>query len=199
MRCAQNTLGAAAFAAFCLWSNSPGALAIAQTNVAVIMDDADRQATPRDNRLSKRLMQALKLEIHARGHSVRDETELSSSLGFETRKPLPPDAELAIAARTLKLDKIVVVVLYSSVKMHPMTGLMIPNVRLAARVLKVSTSRSLGSIEIADIDLSPLPRTCTAPDCILEAIGGEAPAIAGRFGGAMAPSLMPAPGSSPPR
>ena len=166
------------------------ALAQAKPNVVVMGEDADEDSVPRGNRIFQRVIAELAETMNLRGYNVYDETAVA--MGFtQPNRVRRRDAELIEVARAVQnppLDVVAVFQIYASASKSGYSDIVRPEVRIPGRLLNVRTGQSLGSFEVAGVQLPPLPQGCDR-DCLLERVGAEAKGIAGDVAAALTAKL----------
>lgn len=188
---AQTSFAAALFAlaAGLTFSVAP-AQAQGRPNLVVMGEDADEDAVPRGNRIFQRVIAELSETMTLRGYNVYDETAVA--MGFtQANRVRRRDAELIEVARAVQnppLDVVAVFQIYASASKSAYSDIFRPDVRIPGRLLNVRTGQSLGSFEVAGLQLPPLPQGCDR-ECLLERVGAEAKAIAGDVAAALAAKL----------
>jgi hypothetical protein len=159
-------------------------------NLVVMGEDADEDAVPRGNRIFQRVIAELSETMNLRGYNVYDETAVA--MGFtQANRVRRRDAELIEVARAVQnppLDVVAVFQIYASASKSAYSDIVRPEVRIPGRLLNVRTGQSLGSFEVAGLQLPPLPQGCDR-ECLLERVGAEAKAIAGDVAAALAAKL----------
>ena len=159
-------------------------------NLVVMGEDADEDSVPRGNRIFQRVIAELSETMNLRGYNVYDETAVA--MGFtQANRVRRRDAELIEVARAVQnppLDVVAVFQIYASASKSAYSDIVRPEVRIPGRLLNVRTGQSLGSFEVAGLQLPPLPQGCDR-ECLLERVGGEAKAIAGDVAAALAAKL----------
>lgn len=188
---AQTSFAAALFAlAAGLTLSVAPAQAQGRPNLVVMGEDADEDAVPRGNRIFQRVIVELSETMNLRGYNVYDETAVA--MGFtQANRVRRRDAELIEVARAVQnppLDVVAVFQIYASASKSAYSDIVRPEVRIPGRLLNVRTGQSLGSFEVAGLQLPPLPQGCDR-ECLLERVGAEAKAIAGDVAAALAAKL----------
>ncbi len=181
----------AALAAFSLGLLVAGpALAQPKPTVVVMGEDADEDSVPRGNRIFQRVIAELSETMNLRGYNVYDETAVA--MGFtQANRVRRRDAELIEVARAVSsppLDVVAVFQIYASASKSTYSDIVRPEVRIPGRLLNVRTGQSLGSFEVAGVQLPPLPQGCDR-ECLLERVGAEAKVIAGDVAAALTAKL----------
>ncbi|WP_342152866.1 hypothetical protein [Methylorubrum sp. SB2] len=189
---AQKTSVAAALFALAagLTLLSAPAQAQGRPNLVVMGEDADEDAVPRGNRIFQRVIAELSETMNLRGYNVYDETAVAMSF-TQANRVRRRDAELIEVARAVQnppLDVVAVFQIYASASKSAYSDIVRPEVRIPGRLLNVRTGQSLGSFEVAGLQLPPLPQGCDR-ECLLERVGAEAKAIAGDVAAALAMKL----------
>ncbi|WP_460005942.1 hypothetical protein [Methylorubrum rhodinum] len=145
---------------------------------------------PRGNRIFQRVIAELSETMNMRGYNVYDETAVA--MGFtQANRVRRRDAELIEVARAVQnppLEVVAVFKIYASASKSAYSDIVRPEVRIPGRLLTVRTGQSLGSFEVAGLQLPPLPQGCDR-ECLLERVGAEAKAIAGDVAAALAAKL----------
>ncbi|WP_331317679.1 hypothetical protein [Methylobacterium mesophilicum] len=185
-----------AFRAACLtvlaFGSAYAAPARAQSkpNVVVMGEDADEDAVPRGNRIFQRVIHELSETMNLRGYNVYDETAVA--MGFtQANRVRRRDAELIEVARAVQtppLDVVAVFQIYASASKSPYSDIVRPEIRIPGRLLNVRTGQSLGSFEVAGLQLPPLPQGCDR-ECLLERVGAEAKTVGADLAAALTAKL----------
>ncbi|KMO28944.1 hypothetical protein [Methylobacterium aquaticum] len=166
------------------------ALAQPKPTVVVMGEDADEDSVPRGNRIFQRVIAELSETMNLRGYNVYDETAVA--MGFtQANRVRRRDAELIEVARAVSnppLDVVAVFQIYASASKSAYSDIVRPEVRIPGRLLNVRTGQSLGSFEVAGVQLPPLPQGCDR-ECLLERVGAEAKVIAGDVAAALTAKL----------
>ncbi|GJD64016.1 hypothetical protein [Methylobacterium frigidaeris] len=166
------------------------ALAQPKPTVVVMGEDADEDSVPRGNRIFQRVIAELSETMNLRGYNVYDETAVA--MGFtQPNRVRRRDAELIEVARSVSsppLDVVAVFQIYASASKSAYSDIVRPEVRIPGRLLNVRTGQSLGSFEVAGVQLPPLPQGCDR-ECLLERVGTEAKVIAGDVAAALTAKL----------
>jgi hypothetical protein len=159
-------------------------------NVVVMGEDADTDSVPRGNRIFQRVIAELAETMNLRGYNVYDETAVA--MGFtQPNRVRRRDAELIEVARAVQnppLDVVVTFQIYASATKSGYSDIVRPEIRIPGRLLNVRTGQSLGSFEVAGLQLPPLPQGCDR-ECLLERVGAEARTIAGDVAAALTAKL----------
>ncbi|MGU3538037.1 hypothetical protein [Methylobacterium sp. A54F] len=188
----MRTLSAAVSAGLALVLALSAAPALAQPkpNIVVMGEDADEDAVPRGNRIFQRVIGELSETMNLRGYNVYDETAVA--MGFtQPNRVRRRDAELIEVARAVSnppLDVVAIFQIYASASKSAYADIVRPQVRIPGRLLNVRTGQSLGSFEVASLQLPPLPQGCDR-ECLLERVGAEARTIAGDVAAALTAKL----------
>ncbi|BAQ50200.1 MULTISPECIES: hypothetical protein [Methylobacterium] len=166
------------------------ALAQPKPTVVVMGEDADEDSVPRGNRIFQRVIAELSETMNLRGYNVYDETAVA--MGFtQPNRVRRRDAELIEVARAVSsppLDVVAVFQIYASATKSAYSDIVRPEVRIPGRLLNVRTGQSLGSFEVAGVQLPPLPQGCDR-ECLLERVGAEAKVITGDVAAALTAKL----------
>ncbi|MGX7708940.1 hypothetical protein [Methylobacterium sp. Gmos1] len=166
------------------------ALAQPKPTVVVMGEDADEDSVPRGNRIFQRVIAELSETMNLRGYNVYDETAVA--MGFtQANRVRRRDAELIEVARAVSsppLDVVAVFQIYASASKSTYSDIVRPEVRIPGRLLNVRTGQSLGSFEVAGVQLPPLPQGCDR-ECLLERVGAEAKVVAGDVAAALTAKL----------
>ncbi|MDP4022882.1 hypothetical protein Q8W71_09635 [Methylobacterium sp. NEAU 140] len=159
-------------------------------NIVVMGEDADEDSVPRGNRVFQRVIAELSETMSLRGYNVYDETAVA--MGFtQANRVRRRDAELIEVARAVSnppLDVVAVFQIYASASKSAYSDIVRPQVRIPGRLLNVRTGQSLGSFEVAGLQLPPLPQGCDR-ECLLERVGAEARTISADVAAALAAKL----------
>lgn len=158
-------------------------------NILVMSDDADPDTVPRNHRVFNRVQLALSEYLNTRGFQIYDETGVAMDI-TRTGRVRRTDAQLYEIARLVPtpIDVIVVYQIYASVRVSPNVGIRVPNIRIPGRILNARTGQFIGTFEVGDFQLQPLPVNCQA-ECVLENVGGQARVLANDLGSALAQKL----------
>ncbi len=142
-------------------------------NLLVMSDDADTDTVPRNHRVFNRVQLALSSMDITRTNRVRR-----------------TDAQLYEIARLVPtpIDVIVVYQIYASVRTTPNVGMRVPVIRIPGRILYSRTGQFIGTFEVGDFQLQPLPVNCQS-ECVLENVGAQARVLANDLGSAIAQKL----------
>jgi hypothetical protein len=180
-----------ALASACLGALAAGpAQAQPKPTIVVMGEDADEDSVPRGNRIFQRVIAELSETMNLRGYNVYDETAVA--MGFtQPNRVRRRDAELLDVARSVQnppLDVVATFQIYASASKSAYSDIVRPTVRIPGRLLNVRTGQSLGSFEVAGVQLPPLPQGCDR-ECLLERVGAEAKTIAGDVASALAAKL----------
>ena len=185
---------------FALWFALAGgatAQTIAQSDlmsrnvtVLVFSDDADEDTIPRDNRIFNRVIARIQETLSLRGFQVFDETATTQDF-TDTHRVRRGDAEVIEIARSITppINVAVVFQIYASVVRGEYQTLRRPKIRIAGRMLNVRSGQFMGSFEVSDFTLSPLPRSCEDRECLLEEVGKYANDLAVALGETLADKL----------
>ena len=186
------------FAVACT-SASADTVAHGKTNLMIVGVDYDENTLERDNRISRRVLDAISNELHIEGFNVFDETAVTLE-NYAQRRTRRSDAEIIDIARGLTkppIDVLVAVSIYASAKDTNYTKHI--RARLTGRLLKVQSGRRLGNFEVES------PATWTAPincyrDCLLETVADKSKTLARDVGAILAKMLrsLPENSSTPP-
>jgi hypothetical protein len=169
---------------------SEAAQAQTRSNIVVMGEDADTDSVPRGSRIFQRVIAELGETMNLRGYNVYDETAVAMSI-TQPNRVRRRDAELIDVARAVQnppLDVVAIFQIYASASKSGYSDIVRPQVRIPGRLLNVRTGQSLGSFEVAGVQLPPLPQGCDR-ECLLERVGAEARTIAADVGAALAAKL----------
>lgn len=158
--------------------------------VMVFSDDADEDTIPRDNRIFNRVIARIQESMNLRGFQVFDET--ATSMEFtETHRVRRVDGEFLEIARSVKptIHVAVIFQIYASVVRSEFGTLQRPRIRIPGRILNVRTGQFIGSFEVKEFTLDPLPRSCEDRDCLLEHVGDYANDLGNALGETLADKL----------
>jgi len=151
-------------------------------NILIFNEDSDKDAVPRNSRVSKRVISSITNQLSDQGFDVYDETALTLD-GFKQGRSRRTDAELIDIARTIQrppIDVAIIYTIYASAKALPYTTKI--RTRIEGRILNVKTGQRLGNFEVES------PKEWIADDakcnreCILESIGGAGKILAEDLG-----------------
>jgi hypothetical protein len=164
------------------------ALAADRPTVMVVGEDADPDSVARDNRIFKRVIEAISTEIDAAGFKVYDETAASPE-GFTPGRIRRSDAELIDLARRMTQPPIDVIALFTIyATAEDKTYTQVVRARVASRLIDLRSGRSLGGFEAASDPGRPAPVDCPRA-CVLEIAGDLARGLGRDVGAALGEKL----------
>lgn len=169
---------------------TPARAQTTKPNLVVMGEDADEDSVPRGNRIFQRVITELSETMNLRGYNVYDETAVAMGI-TQPNRVRRRDAELIDVARSVQnppLDVVAVFQIYASATKSGYSDIVRPEVRIPGRLLNVRTGQSIGSFEVAGLQLPPLPQGCDR-ECLLERVGAEAKTIAGDVAAALTSKL----------
>jgi len=152
-----------------------------QPNIIIMGEDAEPDTVPRNNRIFKRVLDALANEMNDEGFYVYDETVVT--LGTFARERIRrTDGEIIDIARSIKRPPIDVVVIYgiyahAHAQARGYTDKL--DIRIAGRLLNVRDGRRLGNFEVELPKPTPVSPNC-GDECRLE--GSNEQTTPGSFG-----------------
>ncbi|GLS47101.1 hypothetical protein [Methylobacterium brachythecii] len=175
---------------FAVLAGPAPALAQAKPNIVVMGEDADEDTVPRGNRIFQRVITELTETMNLHGYNVYDETAVAMGI-TQPNRVRRRDAELIDVARSVQnppLDVVVIFQIYASASKSAYSDIVRPEVRIPGRLLNVRTGQSIGSFEVAGVQLPPLPQGCDR-ECLLEKVGAESKTIAADVASALTTKL----------
>ncbi|MCG8036138.1 MAG: hypothetical protein JAZ19_03790 [Candidatus Thiodiazotropha taylori] len=155
-------------------------------NLMVFGDDADKDTVPRNSRVFKRVVNALRSQLDDKGFDVFDETAVTvketadGEGGYAQGRVRRTDAEILDIAQSLKrppIDVAVMFQIYASAKDKGYTTKV--NTRIAGHMLTVQSGKFLGEFEV--VKRFNAPADCNR-ECILEAVGAKSRSLAQDLG-----------------
>lgn len=173
---------------------APGSSLMAgeQPNLLVMGEDADTDTVPRGSRVFVRVLNALSEELSMEGFRVYDETAVTMNITNPDRVRRD-DAELISVARRVPdvpIDAVTVFKIYASAEDNAYADITDLRMRVAGRMLNVSSGKRLGNFEISYKrgDLPPLPANCNR-ECVLQNVGDQAARVGADLGRVLASKL----------
>ena len=157
-------------------------------NILIMGEDSDPDAVPRNNRIFKRVLNAVSNQLSVEGFNVYDETAVTRD-DFVQGRSRRTDAELIDIARSIKrppIDVGVIFSIYGSHKKLPYTAKI--KTRIEGRLLNVKTGQRLGNFEVDMLEGENVPRNCNR-DCLLEEIGKQSKELALDLGAVLGTKL----------
>ena len=159
-----------------------------QPNILIMGEDADEDTVPRNNRVFKRVLDALANELTLEGFAVYDEVAVSLD-GFNQGRVRRRDAEIIDIARSVKRPPIDVSVIFSVYAHTKKTNYTMKiQTRITGRLLNVQSGKRLGSFEVEIPQVDNVPVDCNR-ECILETVGKNAKMLAHDLGAVLAKKL----------
>ncbi len=169
-----------------------------EPNILIMGEDGDKDAVPRNNRVFKRVLDALANEMDLEGFNVYDEVAVTLD-DFSQGRVRRTDAEITDIARSVKNPPIDVAVIYSIYASAQETSYALKiRTRVTGRLLNVRSGKRLGNFEVELPQTDNAPTNCTR-ECILETVGKNAKMLAQDLGVVLAMKLdhlAPAKGGS---
>lgn len=159
-----------------------------QPNIMIMGEDADEFTVPRDNRVFKRVLNALSNEMHDEGFNVYDETALTLD-DFAQGRTRRSDDEIIDIARSVKrapIDVATIFSIYADVKETSYTKKI--TTRVEGRLLNVRSGQRLGNFEVELPTTANVSLDCET-QCLYEAVGRNAKALAQELGAVLAMKL----------
>lgn len=162
-------------------------------NVLVMTEDADKDTVPRNNRMMKRVYDAMRGALMNKGYMVYDETIVTMDF-VRPQGVRREDTELITIAKSVTRPPIDIVVTYEiyadvrkvehSNKDRPIYRV---NARLDARAYNVKSGQFLGRWSSGNYETGPLPSNCgNNRNCLLETVGEETEVMGSNVADAMA-------------
>ncbi len=157
-------------------------------NILIMGEDAEPGTVPRNNRIFKRVLDALANEMNDEGFDVYDETAVTLD-NFAQGRIRRTDGEIIDIARSIKrppIDVAVIYGIYAHAQARGYTDKL--DIRIAGRLLNVRSGRRLGNFEVElpePISVSP---NC-GDECRQEAVGRNARVLARDLGAVLATRL----------
>ncbi len=154
-----------------------------RTTLLIMAEDGDADSLARNNRITRRVIDALMEQMNQTGFDVFDETAVTMDT-TDTKRIRRPDAELIDTAknnarfpgqpnRPLTIRAVATVEIFASVEKKSYTN--VARVRVTGRMLDVQSGRFLGNYEMTDpAGQIRLPPSCENKECLLESIGDNA-------------------------
>ena len=177
----------AIFTTFAIGFTVP-AIAGEQPNILIMGEDADEDAIPRNNRVFKRVLNALANELDLEGFNVYDEVAVTLD-DFTQGRVRRTDAEIIDVARSVKNPPIDVAVIYTIYASAQETSYTLKiRARVEGRLLNVRSGKRLGNFEVKLPQVVNAPTNC-ARECILEIVGERAKVLAQDLGLVLAKKL----------
>ena len=159
-----------------------------QPNIMIMGEDADEFTVPRDNRVFKRVLDALANEMHDEGFNVYDETALTLD-DFVQGRVRRSDDEIIDIARSIKrapIDVATIFSIYAHVKETRYTKKI--STRVTGRLLNVRSGQRLGNFEV-ELPMSDNVSTTCDTQCLYESVGRNAKVLAQELGAVLAMKL----------
>jgi hypothetical protein len=157
-------------------------------NIIIMGEDADTDTVPRNSRVYKRVLAALVNEMNDEGFNVYDETAATLD-DFAQGRVRRTDAEIIDIARSVKRPPIDVAVIYSIYARAQERGYTNKlHVRITGRLLNVRSGQRLGNFEVEMPEPANVAPDC-GRNCVLEAVGQGAGALARDLGAVLARKL----------
>jgi hypothetical protein len=154
--------------------------------IMIMVEDGDAGSIPRDNRVSRRVLDEFSNQISSYGFSVFDETALTFKRNRQGRSRRS-DAELIDIVRSIKrppINTIALFTIYTDSQLSPHTRKL--RVRMSARLLDAQSGRRLGNFEVSDEgNVNP---NCSGP-CYAETVGGIAKILGGEVADVLSQKL----------
>ena len=187
----MNKLSTIFFASFalaaCAGTPHP-AMSAEDPNILILGEDADPDSVPRNNRIFKRVLNAVSNQLSDEGFNVYDETAVTLD-DFVQGRSRRKDAEIIDIARSIKRPPIDVGVIFSIYGIHKkLTYTAKIKTRIEGRLLNVKTGQRLGNFEVDMPVAENVPRDCNR-DCLLEEVGKQSKELAQDLGAVLATKL----------
>jgi hypothetical protein len=164
------------------------AYAADSVNLLIMIEDADKDAIPRDSRINKRVYASVSQQLNNIA-DVYDETSVTLNK-FKQGRFRRNDSELLDIARSITrppIDIIVVLSTYASVNTSEYAKK--ARARVTGRLLNAKSGRFLDSFEVQSPRSWSIPYACDRQTCILEEIGDEAKVLGDELGLILAEKL----------
>ena len=187
----MNKLSTIFFASFalaaCTGTPHP-AISAEDPNILILGEDSDPDSVPRNNRIFKRVLNAVSNQLSDEGFNVYDETAVTLD-DFVQGRSRRTDAEIIDIARSIKRPPIDVGVIFSIYGTHKkLTYTAKVKTRIEGRLLNVKTGQRLGNFEVDMPEAENVPRDCNR-DCLLEEVGKQSKELAQDLGAVLATKL----------
>jgi hypothetical protein len=148
------------------------AVSAEQPNILILGEDADRDTIPRNNRIFKRVLNAISNQLSDEGFNVFDETAVTLD-NFVQGRDRRTAVEIIDIAKSIKhppIDVGVIFTIYSQHKKLTYTAKI--NTRIVGRLLDIKSGQRLGSFEVKMPEVQNVPRDCDR-ECLLESVGKQ--------------------------
>lgn len=158
------------------------------TNLLIMIEDADKDSIPRDSRINKRVHASISQQLN---HivDVYDETSITLDK-FKQGRVRRSDAELLDIARSITrppIDIVVVLSTYASVNTSQYAKK--ARARVEARILNAKSGLFLDNFEVQSPSTWAIPYNCDRQTCMLEEMGDEAKVLGDELGLILAEKL----------
>lgn len=181
-------LGLAAIVMALAFGYTAPAIAGEQPNILIMGEDADEDTVPRNNRVFKRVLDALANEMDLEGFKVYDEAAVTLD-DFNQGRVRRTDAEIIDIASSVKNPPIDVAVIFAIYASAQETSFALKiRTRVTGRLLNVRSGQRLGNFEVELPKTDNAPTSCTR-ECILETVGKNAKTLARDLGVVLARKL----------
>ena len=170
-----------------MWLSTPS-YAVDSPNILIMGEDVDTDTIPRNNRIFKRVVNAISEQVNQEGFDVFDETAITLD-DFKQHRTRRSDAELVDIARSVKrppIDVIVVFAIYTNVKTLDYTTKV--GARIEGRLLNVRTGQRLGNFEVETPNSVSVPTDCNR-ECLLESVGKHTKTLSADLGAVLTTKL----------
>ena len=157
-------------------------------NLLIMIEDADKTAISRDNRINKRVHASISQQLNHIAN-VYDETSITLN-HFKQGRVRRTDAELLDIARSVTrppIDVVVVFSTYATVNANEYSKK--ARARVEGRLLDAKSGRFLDNFEVQSPNGWAIPYACNLHTCMLEEIGDEAKVLGDELGLILAEKL----------
>ena len=157
-------------------------------NLLIVGEDYDTDTIPRNNRIFKRVVNAITNEMNNMGFDVFDETAITLE-NFAQGRIRRNDAEVIRIAKLQTrppLDVLVITEIYASMEKLSYTTRV--KARVTGRFLSVQSGQRLGNFEVESPGTWVAPLNCSH-ECKLETVGKYAKSLAQEVSGVLADQL----------
>ena len=164
-------------------------MALENPTVVIFGEDADQDTIPRNNRVFRRVFDALSEALNNEGFDVFDETAITLDTMSQGRVRRT-DAEIIDVARTVTkppIDIAVIFAIYAHTDVLEYTTKI--KTRIAGRLLQVQTGQRLGNFEVTSPQSWNASTECDR-DCILETVGRYSKILGQDVGAVLAEKLL---------
>ena len=157
-------------------------------NLLIMIEDADKDAVPRDSQINKRVHASISQQLN---HIVAVYDETSITLNhFKQGRIRRSVAELLDIARSITRPPIDMVVVFSTyATVHTSEYAKKARARVEARLLNAKSGRFLDNVEVQSPRSWSIPYACDKQTCVLEEMGDEAKVLGDELGQILAEKL----------